>query len=596
MIRKRIQRKGVFPKKKRQSNKEQSSGRKKSRHFADNMKISQKYGIVLTGVIILFLIASAFVGMTLLELNNKMDELEKKGEYALELSEIVSVFRAKDMVVSDYIFTKDQQLVEDFEVLNNQFNALREKLEKVMVTQEREAIFLQVMASNKEINTLFLDTTIYAVTEEKETLITYSRVRSAEIRSITIEYIEKLQQDLKSEYEASVAEAKAETKQALIILAISILITIIISIFLTLFISRRVSGKLNEVVRTSNEIAKGNLAVELLKGAGKGDIGQLVSSTNSIAEQLRGIVGQLVSTAGEVKKESRMLDSMSDEIKDGSAQIAATMNDLTDGAGQQADAAGEISHLIEEFNQEITKTREESEELKKMSEEVLHVSDGSRTQIAELASQMGQITSLVSDSVQKVNGLEKRTNEITALIGVIRDISAQTNLLALNAAIEAARAGEHGRGFAVVADEVRKLAVQVDESVNEITGIITGVQKETGSVVSSLNEGFEQVEKGSGTMQKTTGTFEDIIESVTQMGSRIQFISKRMDTLTDRSNQISSSSQSVASISEESSANIQQTAASSQQLNGSMEDIKTSSSSLLKLSDELEETVKQFSV
>lgn len=576
--------------------KQPSLKKRKKARFLDQLKISQTYGLVLAGVIFLFIAASAFAGSILMNLNSQMDDLEQKGDQALVLSEIGSVFRAKDMVVSDYIFTKDERLVEEFEVQNNQFNDLKEQVESVMNTRQREAIFQQILSSNEEINTLFFETTIDAVKEEKENMIMYSRIRSADIRSMTLEYLTDLQEDLKADYTASVAKAKADSKQALIILVLSVLAAVLVSIILTVLIGRRVNRQLNRVVYNSSEIAKGNLAVMPLEGSGKGDIGQLVSSTNSIAEQLRGIVSQLVAVAGEVKKESQTLNTMSDEVKEGSGQIAAAMNDLTDGAGQQADAAGEISQLIEMLNQEITKTREESDELKAMSEDVLLISDGSRAQIAELAEQMGQMTRLVSNSVQKMNGLEKRTGEISTLIQVIRDISAQTNLLALNAAIEAARAGEHGRGFAVVADEVRKLAVQVDESINEITGIISGVQKETGAVVTTLNEGYEQVEKGSGTMEKTTGTFAGIIESVTNMVSRIQLISKRMDTLTDRSNQISSSSQSIASVSEESSANIQQTAASSQQLNGSMEDMKTSAVSLLTLSDELEDKVKQFQV
>lgn len=567
-----------------------------NRQFFGRLHIGQKYGFVLAVVILFFIIASAFVGIVLNELSTDMDNLDKRGEQALILEEIGSVVQAKDMMISDYIFTKDERLIDDFEAKNKEFEELSQQVAGAMKARERAAIFQQISSSNEEINELFYETTIDAVKEEKDNVILYSRVRSADIRSATVEYIQKLQEDLKGEYAASVAKAKSEAEQALMILVVSILAAVVVSTLLIWLIGRRVSKKLREIVSASREIAQGNLAVKPLSGGGSSDLGQLVTSTNSISEQLRAIVGQLSSVAGSVKKESVTLNQMSDEVSEGSGQIAAAMGELAEGASHQAEAAGNISGLIDALNRDVAHTHDESNELKKMSDGILSASSSSRSQLTELTSQMGQMTQLVSNSVEKMNGLEQRTNDITVLIGVIRTISAQTNLLALNAAIEAARAGEHGRGFAVVADEVRKLAVQVDESMDEITGIIHGVQKETGDVVSTLNEGYAQVEKGGSTLRDTTRMFTDIIEAVTEMGSKIQSISGRMDTLTSRSDRISSSSQSVAAISEEASANIQQTAASSQQLTGSMENMEASAASLLQLSGELEQAVKQFAI
>ena len=110
--------------------------------------------------------------------------------------------------------------------------------------------------------------------------------------------------------------------------------------------------------------------------------------------------------------------------------------------------------------------------------------------------QMTSIHFIVKDAVQKVDGLSKQTQNISKIVAVIQEIAAQTNLLALNAAIEAARAGEHGKGFAVVADEVRKLAEQVAVSVDDITEIVQKVQLDAKTVTASLENGYGEVEKG----------------------------------------------------------------------------------------------------
>ncbi|WP_420827531.1 methyl-accepting chemotaxis protein [Amphibacillus cookii] len=201
---------------------------------------------------------------------------------------------------------------------------------------------------------------------------------------------------------------------------------------------------------------------------------------------------------------------------------------------------------------------------------------------------------MVNESVLKVQGLDSQTREINKLTKVINDIAEQTNLLALNAAIEAARAGEHGKGFAVVADEVRKLAEQVTVSASDITEIVTTIQSESSVVTDTLQSGYKQVEQGTTEMTKTNDKFNEISYSVTDMVGRIDTVSSNLLTILESSEEMNTKIQKIAAISQESAAGVEQVSASSQQTSVSMEEVVNSSDELAKLSEGLNDIIREF--
>ncbi|MFZ3577039.1 methyl-accepting chemotaxis protein [Virgibacillus sp. DJP39] len=375
---------------------------------------------------------------------------------------------------------------------------------------------------------------------------------------------------------------------------ITAVISIVAGLTIVYFFVKGLLQSIRRIKSGMEQIEKGDLTGEPITTNSKDELSELAGSVNQMKENLHNIVYQVTNASKRVTGQSEVLIQSASEVKGGSEQIASTMQEVSSGAETQANSATDLAELMEQFNSKVEQAYENGEEVSKSSQDVLIMTDTGNKLMKKSVAQMKNIDQIVSDALGKVRGLDSQSKEISKLVSVIKDVADQTNLLALNAAIEAARAGESGKGFAVVANEVRKLAEQVSNSVEDITDIVSKIQKESNGVALSLEDGYKAVDEGSKQIGVTGDTFEKINQSVNDVVSKIQTISENLKDISGNSIKMSRSIEEIASVSEETAAGVEEAAASAEQSSSSMEEVSNSADELAQLAEQLNEQVIRF--
>ncbi|MEC5424597.1 methyl-accepting chemotaxis protein [Virgibacillus sp. C22-A2] len=559
-----------------------------------NVRIGRKYMSVFFLTALLFLIAGSMVFMVLQEGKEDIEAIDENSSLVNEMAKLATIIQAKDVQSADFLLTRNKKFIDLFVDFQNEFDAISEKLDPMMRTEEQTELFNQIQRNNKIIDDAFLDRMVAAVEDRQDVMANSLRDYSSRLRNETIEQVDELMGLISSEQAASVQAAKNSLDTSILILSITNVLAVLFGFTLMFIISRSITSNLKKVVGITAEVANGNLNVESMDYKGKDEIGQLAGSVNQMKNNIQNILLKVASASSSVSTRSEELTQSANEVKEGNEQIAVTMEELSTGAETQANSASDLSEKMNDFVHKVRLSEQNGQEITATSNNVLSLTTEGASLMEKSVAQMKQIDSIVADAVNKVQGLDKQSDEISKLVLVIKNIADQTNLLSLNAAIEAARAGEHGKGFAVVADEVRKLSEQVSSSVGEITTIVRNIQSETDQVVDSLNTGYNEVKEGTTQIEETGQNFSSINTSVNDMVTKFSSISTNLQDIAGNSIDMNNLIEDVASVSEESAAGVEQAAASAQQTSSSMEEVSYSAEELAKLAEQLNEELKVF--
>jgi methyl-accepting chemotaxis protein len=330
------------------------------------------------------------------------------------------------------------------------------------------------------------------------------------------------------------------------------------------------------------ELAKQQLKIlsDALESVAEGDLTVKVSMDKNcdlyeLGSNLQTSINELRNALLDVTEVTNAVASASNEISSSSEEMAA-------GAQEQASQTLEVSSAVEQMTKTILETTKNSGFAAQAAKNAGNIAmEGGRV-VDETVEGMNRVANVVKKSAETVSALGKSSDQIGEIIQVIDDIADQTNLLALNAAIEAARAGEQGRGFAVVADEVRKLAERTTKATKEIASMIRNIQKDTEEAVVSMKLGTEEVERGKQLADKAGTSLKQIISGSVEVVDMATQLAAASEQQASAAEQISKNIEGIRNVTQESAAGIQQVAHASEDLN--------------KLTINLQELVSKFKI
>ena len=374
------------------------------------------------------------------------------------------------------------------------------------------------------------------------------------------------------------------------------LLCLLLSLAITFLVSRSFVRPILRIAEVTQNIAHGNLQEINKTTTDRSEFGQLSDNVILMNNNLRNLVRQVQGQAQQVAASSQELTASADESANASNHVAQSAVEVTDQVQKQMHAVGETASVVSEISASIQEVSATVHHIVAVSNETATLAQTGEKEINQAVTEISNIENAANRTGELVGKLGERSKEIGVFVSTISGIAGQTNLLALNAAIEAARAGEQGRGFAVVADEVRKLAEQSQEATKQISALISEIQKDTAEAVKGVNEAGILVRNGAGVINHAGTTFNSIVSKILDVSEQIRQTAQVVEDVANGSQRIVQAVDEIDTAAKKTATQTQTISAASEQQSASMEEIASSSRALAQLAQDMQQAISKFRI
>lgn len=393
----------------------------------------------------------------------------------------------------------------------------------------------------------------------------------------------------------SIDELNGDTNAIRNTMVMVILICLLFGLSLALLFISGITNGLRKISKTMERAANGELALSVdIKS--KDEVGVLSKGYNNMIEGIRSLIIKIKNVAESINNISNNLASSSDQVSQTMQDVSKAIEQIAEGSSSQAENAQNSAKATLELGKLIDAAMNDSNNILDEVTNINVISSSSREVIEGLLAKTQQSIDSNNKVRESTLFLREKSNQIGKIVDTIRQIADQTNLLSLNAAIEAARAGDAGKGFAVVADEVRKLADQSSVAAKSISELIAEIQNDVSNTVETVENANNIVREQSDSVINTKEIFDGIIEALKFVTERIDNLNNSLKEIEANKNKIVDSVQDIAAISEETAASTEEISASSEEQTAIVEELSTTANELKGYANELMELFKKFKI
>ena len=559
------------------------------------MSVNKKLNVGFISILAIIMLALAILIQQFFRIESRFDTAINT-EIAQEQlgSEVQRVLATQGMFVRSYILDPSESNLERFNYYNELLTTEINRFSTYEHDKQVDDYVAQLHVANEKIQTSasnILES--YQAGSEQQALSMINNefaTANSEIYQLTVSMQEYQQKNVQ---EASSSIQRAISWSIAIAIFAVLLITAIV-IFFMMYAKKHISAPLKQLSKTALLIADGNLSHEGFTHKAKDEIGQLSAAFNQMKNNLHAIIFTVRENTGHLSASAQQLAASTEEVVATSEEIAQRVTNSAEIAHFTSSGAKECAIVTDSTAINVTSVTESANDLLVNTQSMDKNAKLGASFLINAKEQMQTIyaaTANISDLIDKLSSQSQQIGKITEVITGLTD---QTNLLALNAAIEAARAGEHGKGFAVVADEVKKLAEQSKISATQIVDLTDEIQLDTRNVNTAVKDGLNSVTEGVDIIEQASDAFLSITRAIHVASLKVEEIFNSAEQVAAATQQVAASTHEIATGAERSTEDFEMIAAATEQQTATMAQLADVSTEVSQSAQDLQGVIQKF--